>query len=100
MSKKINIRPLRDRLVVQRLDEEEKTAGGIFIPDSAKEKPQNGIVVSVGDGKILDDGTKVAMAVKPNDKILFGKYSGTEIEFGGASYLIMREDDVLGIVAE
>ncbi len=95
----MNIRPLYDRIVVKRLDNEaEKTSGGLFIPDSAKEKPQEGLVVSVGKGKRLEDGKVVALDVAPGDKILFGKYSGSEIKLDGEEFLIMREDEVLGIL--
>lgn len=95
----MNIRPLYDRIVVKRLDNEaEKTSGGLFIPDSAKEKPQEGLVVSVGKGKRLEDGKVVALDVEPGDKILFGKYSGSEIKLDGEEFLIMREDEVLGIL--
>ncbi len=95
---KSKIRPLQDRIIVQRLDEQEKTAGGLFIPDSAKEKPQQGKVISVGKGKLREDGTIQPLDVKAGDKILFGKYSGTEIKIEADEYLIMREDDVLGVV--
>lgn len=91
------VRPLHDRIIVKRLDEEEKTAGGIIIPDTAKEKPQEGMVVAVGSGK-REDGKVVALDVKEGDKVLFGKYSGTEIQLDGDEHLIMREDDILGIV--
>ncbi len=91
------VRPLHDRIIVKRLDEEEKTAGGIIIPDTAKEKPQEGKVVAVGSGK-REDGKVVALDVKEGDKVLFGKYSGTEIQLDGDEHLIMREDDILGIV--
>ncbi len=94
----MKIRPLHDRVLVQRVEEEEKTKGGIIIPDSAKEKPAEGKVVAVGDGKILEDGKKVALEVKVGDRVIFGKYSGTEIKIGGEEYLILREDDILGIV--
>ena len=94
----MKIKPLQDRILVKRIEEEEKTKGGIIIPDSAKEKPQEGIVVAVGDGKVLDNGQRVAPVLKPGDKILFGKYSGTEIKIDGEEHLILREDDVLGIV--
>jgi chaperonin GroES len=94
----MNIRPLHDRLIVKRLDEEEKTRGGIIIPDTAKEKPQQGEVIAVGNGKVLDDGKKAPLEVKKGDKVLFGKYSGTEIKIDGTEYLMMREDDILGIV--
>ena len=96
----MKIKPLQDRLVVKRIEEEEKTKGGIIIPDSAKEKPQEGRVVAVGDGKTLESGKKAPLTVKPGDKILFGKYSGTEIKIDGEEHLIMREDDVLGIVED
>src|SRR3989304_1291400 len=95
----MNIRPLHDRVVVKRLEEKEVMRGGIVIPDSAKEKPQEGEVLAVGNGKILDNGTRVAMDVKVGDGILFGKYSGSEIKVDGEEYLIMREDDILGILA-
>ena len=92
----MKIRPLNDRLLVKRLAEEEKTAGGIIIPDSAKEKPQEGEVIAVGPGKITDDGKLQPMGVKVGDKILFGKYSGSEVKLGDEELLIMREEDVLG----
>ncbi|MBF0530386.1 MAG: co-chaperone GroES [Deltaproteobacteria bacterium] len=94
----MKIRPLNDRVVVQRLEEEEKTKGGIIIPDTAKEKPQQGKVVAVGKGKIMENGTRVEMDVKKDDIILFGKYAGTEVKIEGSEYLIMREDDILGIM--
>jgi len=94
-------RPLHDRVVVKRLEEKgEVMRGGIVIPDTAKEKPQEGEVIAVGNGKILDNGTRVAMEVKVGDRILFGKYSGSEIKIDGQEYLIMREDDILGILTE
>ena len=96
----MKIKPLQDRLVVKRIEEEEKTKGGIIIPDSAKEKPQEGRVVAVGDGKTLESGPKAPLTVKPGDKILFGKYSGSEIKIDGEEHLIMREDDVLAIVQD
>jgi chaperonin GroES len=96
--KKSNIRPLQDRLLVKRLDQEEKTAGGIYIPDTAKEKPQMGEVVAVGKGRIKEDGSVQPLDVKVGDKILFSKYAGTEVKLNGSEYLIMREDDVLGIL--
>jgi chaperonin GroES len=96
----MKIKPLQDRLVVKRLEEEEKTKGGIIIPDSAKEKPQEARVVAVGDGKMLESGQKAPLTVKPGDKILFGKYSGTEIKIDGEEHLILREDDVLAIVED
>ena len=95
----MNIRPLHDRIVVKRLDEEESTtAGGLIIPDSAKEKPQQGEVVAVGNGKRGDDGKLIALDVKAGDRILFGKYSGSDIKIDGNEYLIMREDEVLGVL--
>jgi len=90
--------PLQDRLLVQRVEEEEKTKGGIIIPDTAKEKPAEGKVVAVGKGKVDESGKRIAMEIKKGDRILFGKYSGTEVKIDGQEYLIMREDDVLGII--
>jgi chaperonin GroES len=95
----MNLRPLHDRLIIQRLDEGEQHVGGIIIPDSAKEKPQQGTVVAAGAGKVNDDGKRVALDVKAGDRILFGKYSGQEIKVEGRDYLIMREDEVLGVIA-
>jgi len=95
----MNIRPLHDRIVVKRLEAgDEKTAGGLIIPDSAKEKPQEGEVVAVGNGKRGDDGKVQPLEVKPGDRILFGKYSGSDIKLDGHEYMIMREDEVLGIL--
>jgi chaperonin GroES len=94
----MNLRPMQDRIIVKRVDEETKTAGGIFIPDTAKEKPQQGEVVAVGKGKKTEDGKVIPMDVKVGDKVLFGKYAGTEIKLEGQDYLIMREDDILGVV--
>lgn len=94
----MNIRPLYDRIVVKRVEEKETIQGGIIIPDSAKEKPQEGEVVAVGQGKRLDSGKVVALDVKAGDRILFGKYSGSEIKLDGEEYVIMREDEVLGIL--
>lgn len=94
----MKIRPLHDRVIVQRIEEEEVTKGGIIIPDTAKEKPQEGKVIAVGPGKVLENGTKLTMNVKVGDKILFGKYSGTEIKIEGEEYLMMREDDILGVI--
>lgn len=95
----MNIRPLYDRIVVKRLDEQdEKTAGGLIIPDTAKEKPQQGEVVAVGKGKRLEDGKLVSLDVEVGNKILFGKYSGSEIKLDNQEYLIMREDEVLGVL--
>ncbi|MBW1670856.1 MAG: co-chaperone GroES [Deltaproteobacteria bacterium] len=96
----MKMRPLHDRILVTRLEEEEKTKGGIIIPDSAKEKPAEGKVVSVGNGKILENGETKPLDVKEGDRILFSKYSGTEVKIGGKEYLIMREDDVLGIIED
>jgi chaperonin GroES len=93
----MKIRPLQDRVLIKRIAEEEKTKGGIIIPDAAKEKPQEGKVIAVGDGKTLDNGTKAPLTVKVGDKILFGKYSGTEIKVDGEEHLILREDDILAI---
>ena len=94
----MNIRPLHDRLIVKRFEEEERTKGGIIIPDNAKEKPQQGEVIAVGNGKVLDDGKKAPLEVKKGDRVLFGTYSGTEIKLDGVEYLMMKEDDILGIV--
>jgi chaperonin GroES len=94
----MKIRPLQDRILVKRIDEEAKTAGGIIIPDTAKEKPQEGKVVAVGVGKVQDDGKVQPLDVKKGDRILFSKYSGTEVQIEGEEHLILREDDVLGIV--
>ena len=94
----IKVRPLHDRIIVQRLEEEEQQVGGIIIPDTAKEKPQEGKVVAVGKGKVKEDGGIQPMDVKAGDTILFGKYSGQEIKLDGDDYLIMREDEVLGVV--
>jgi len=94
----MNIRPLYDRIVVKRIEEQETTRHGIIIPDSAKEKPQEGEVMAVGHGKRLEDGKLVALDVKAGDRILFGKYSGSETKVAGTEYIIMREDDVLGIL--
>lgn len=96
----LNVRPLHDRIIVQRIEEGEQKIGGIIIPDSAKEKPQQGKVVAAGAGKIKDDGTRVALDVKAGDTILFGKYSGQEIKIDGEEYLIMREDEVLAVTNE
>ena len=95
----MKFRPLHDRVVVRRIDAEEKTAGGIIIPDTAKEKPQEGEVLAVGNGKILDNGTQVAIDVKVGDKVLFGKYTGTDIKIDGEDVLILREDEVLAVLA-
>lgn len=94
----MRLRPLQDRILVQRVAEETKTKGGIIIPDTAKEKPAEGKVVAVGNGKLNDKGERVALEVKEGDRILFGKYSGTEVKVEGEEFLIMREDDILGII--
>jgi chaperonin GroES len=94
----MKVRPLHDRVIVKRVKEEEKTKGGIIIPDTAKEKPVEGKVIAVGDGKLSDDGKKIPLEVKAGDKILFGKYAGTEIQIDGEEHLIMREDDIIAIV--
>jgi len=94
----MNIRPLYDRLVVRRIDEQETTRNGVIIPDSAKEKPQQGEIIAVGHGKRLEDGKLVALEVKTGDRVLFGKYSGSDTKLDGTEYIIMREDDVLGIL--
>jgi len=94
----MKVRPLHDRVIVKRVEEEEKTKGGIIIPDTAKEKPVEGKVIAVGDGKLADDGKKIPLEVKVGDRILFGKYAGTEIQIDGEEHLIMREDDIIAIV--
>ncbi len=94
----MNIKPLHDRVLVIRIDAEEKTSGGIIIPDTAKEKPQEGKVIAAGPGKRDDSGKLIPMAVKENDKVLFGKYAGNEIKIDGIEHLILREDDILGIL--
>ena len=94
----MKIRPLQDRVIVKRLEEEEKTKGGIIIPDTAKEKPQEGKIIAVGKGKMTDDGKVIPLDVKVGDRILFGKYSGTEIKIEGEEHLIMREEDILGVI--
>jgi len=95
----MNLRPLHDRVLVKRLEEQETKRGGIIIPDSAKEKPQHAEVVAVGNGKLLDDGQRSALDIKAGDKILFGKYSGSDIRIDGEEYLILREDEILGVFA-
>ena len=94
----MNLRPLQDRIIVKRIEEEAKTAGGIFIPETAKEKPQQGEIVAVGNGKKTEDGKVIPVDLKAGDRVLFGKYAGTEIKLDGLEYLIMREDDILGVV--
>ena len=98
MAKEIGVRPLHDRILVKRTTEEDKTAGGLYIPDSAKEKPQRGEVVAAGKGRVLEDGKVLPLEIKVGDKILFSKYAGTELKLNGEEYLMMREEDVLGIV--
>ena len=95
---KSKIRPLQDRLIVERIESDEKTASGIYIPDTAREKPQRGKVIAVGKGKVREDGSINPLDLKSGDSILFGKYAGTEIKIDGNEYLIMREDDVLGVI--
>ncbi|MFO7156165.1 MAG: co-chaperone GroES [Pseudomonadota bacterium] len=94
----MKIRPLHDRVIVKRVEEEEKTKGGIIIPDSAKEKPLEGKVIAVGSGRILEDGTVRPLDVKPDDRVLFSKYAGTEIKIEGEEFLMLREDDILGVI--
>jgi len=94
----MKLRPLQDRILVKRIEEEEKTAGGIYIPDTAKEKPQMGQIISVGNGKKTEDGKVIPVDLKAGDKVLFGKYSGTEVKVEGDDFLIMREDDILGVI--
>jgi chaperonin GroES len=94
----MKIRPLQDRVIVRRVEEEEKTKGGIIIPDSAKEKPIEGEVIAVGKGKTADDGKLIPLDVKAGDRVLFSKYAGTEVKIDGVEHLIMREDDILGII--
>jgi chaperonin GroES len=96
----MNVRPLHDRILVQRIDEGEQKVGGIIIPDTAKEKPQQGKVVAAGGGKVKDDGKRIPLDVKAGDTILFGKYSGQEIKLDGEEYLIMREDEVLAVIED
>ena len=94
----MKIRPLHDRLIVKRLEEEERTKGGIIIPDTAKEKPIEGRVIAVGDGKAKEDGTKIPMEVKKGNRVLFAKYAGTEVKIGGEEHLMMKEEDILAII--
>ena len=94
----VSIRPLNDRIIVRRLEEQEQMRGGLYIPDTAKEKPQEGEVLAVGNGKLLDNGQRIAIDLKVGDRVLFGKYAGTEVKLDGEEYLILREDDVLGVV--
>ena len=95
---KLNIKPIGDKVIVQRVVAEEKTAGGIVLPDSAKEKPKRGVVLAIGNGRLLDDGTRSKMQVKKNDEVVFTSYAGTEIKVNGEDYMIMDESDILGIV--
>ncbi len=95
-----SIRPLNDRIIVQRIEEQEQMRGGLYIPDTAKEKPQEGKVIAVGNGKLLESGARTPIDIKAGDRVLFGKYSGTEIKLDGEEYLILREDDVLGVVED
>ena len=95
---KMNIRPLGDRVLVKRVEAEEKTAGGILLPDSAQEKPKEGKVVAVGDGKQLDDGSRSTFSVKKGNRVLFTSYAGTDVKIDGDEYMIMREDDILGVI--
>ena len=94
----MNVKPLADRIIIMPLEAEEKTAGGIIIPDNAKEKPQKGEVVAAGPGKVADNGQKITMTLKKGDKVLYGKYSGTEVSIEGKDYLIIRESDVLAVL--
>ena len=96
----MKIKPLQDRVIIKRLEEEQKTVGGIIIPDTAKEKPQQGKIMAVGPGKVMDNGTRLEMTVKDGDTVLFGKYSGSEVKIDGEEVLIMREDDILGIISK
>ncbi len=95
----MKVKPLHDRVIVKRVEEEEKTKGGIIIPDTAKEKPVEGKIVAVGDGKIQEDGKKTPLEVKAGDRVLFGKYAGTEIQIDGEEHLIMKEDDIIAIIS-
>ena len=94
----MKIRPLQDRVIVRRVKEEEKTKGGLYIPDTAKEKPVEATVIAVGNGKVLEDGTVRKLDIKAGDRVLFGKYSGTEVKLDGEEHLILREDDILGVI--
>ena len=96
----MKIRPLGDKVLVQRLEAETKTAGGIVLPDTAKEKPQRGTIISVGEGKLLDDGSRGQMQVKKGDKVLFTSYAGTEVKIGGKDYLIMDETDIMAVIED
>jgi chaperonin GroES len=96
--RKMKIRPLQDRVIVRRIKEEDKTKGGLYIPDTAKEKPAEGTIIAVGNGKILEDGTVRKLDVKEGDRVLFGKYSGNEVKIDGEEHLILREDEILGVL--
>ena len=95
---KLNIKPLGDKVIVKRLEAEEKTTGGIVLPDSAKEKPKRGVILAIGNGRLLDDGSRSKMQVKKNDEVLFTSYAGTEIKVNGEEYMIMDESDILGVI--
>jgi chaperonin GroES len=95
----MNVRPLADRILIRRIEEQETVRGGIIIPDTAKEKPQEGEVVAVGPGRLTEEGKRIAMEVKKGDRVLIGKYSGTDVKIDGTEYVILREDDVLGVLA-
>jgi chaperonin GroES len=95
-----SIRPINDRIIVQRIEDQEQMRGGLYIPDTAKEKPQEGKVIAVGNGKLLENGTRTPIDIKAGDKVLFGKYAGTEVKLDGEEYLILREDDVLGVIED
>ena len=97
-SKTVNLKPLGDHVIVQRVEAETTTKGGIVLPDSAKEKPKEGIVIAVGDGRMMDDGKRVAVAVKPKDRVIFSSYAGSEVKYGGDDYLIVREDEILAVI--
>lgn len=94
----VGVRPLHDRILVRRMAEEEKTAGGLFIPDTAKEKPQRGEIIACGKGRVTEDGKTLPLEVKAGDRVLFGKYAGTELKLNGEEFIMMREEDVLGII--
>lgn len=96
---KTSLRPLGDRVLVQRLEAEEKTAGGILLPESAKEKPKEGKVIAVGEGRTLDNGERSTFSVKKGDRVIFSSYAGTDVKYDGNEYMIMREEDILGIIA-
>ena len=98
MAKEVGVRPLHDRILVRRMAEEEKTAGGLFIPDTAKEKPQKGQIIATGKGRVTEDGKTLPLEVKVGDTVLFGKYAGTELKLDGQELLMMREEDILGII--